>query len=115
MARRVVPQEGSRVRQVVDPVGLGAVVKAERLRRGVSQEEFGAVVGLTRQMVRLIEAGEPGIAVGTVLRVVADVGIRLVAIPIAPDGINDSPGKREFALANELLRAVVSTGRGMEP
>jgi transcriptional regulator with XRE-family HTH domain len=115
MARRVVPQEGSRVRQIADPVGLGAVVKTERLRRGASQEEFGALVGLTRQMVRLIEAGDPGIAVGTVLRVLADVGIRLVAIPTAPDSINDSTRQREFGQANELLRAVALAERGMEP
>ena len=114
MARRVVPQKSSRVRQIADPIGLGAVVKAERLRRGASQEEFGALVGLTRQMVSLIEAGEPGVAVGTALRVLADVGIRLVAVPVAPDGVDDGTRQREFAQANELLRVVALAERGIE-
>lgn len=115
MARRVVPKEGSKVRQIADPLGLGAVVKAERLRRGASQEEFGALVGLTRQRVRLIEAGDPGIAVGTILRVLADVGIRLVAIPTVPERINDIARQREFSRANDLLRAIALTERGLEP
>lgn len=111
MARKVVQQERTRVRQIADAVGLGEVLKTERLRRGVSQEEFGALLGLTRQKIRLIEAGDPGVAVGTVLRALADVGIRLIAVPAASGSFASGAAQQEFEQAHELLRAVAMAER----
>ncbi|MFL5287595.1 MAG: helix-turn-helix transcriptional regulator [Rhodopila sp.] len=106
MARRVVQKDEVRVRQVVDAEDLGAMLKAERIRRGASQDELGALVGLTRQKIQQIEAGHPGIAVSTVLRVLADLGIQIIAVPVRPpdDTMADEATRQLFDQADELLR-----------
>ena len=106
MARRVVPKEQASVREIGVLSDLGGVLKAERLRRGISQEEMGVLVGLTRQKVQQLEAGVYGVAVGTALRVLTDLGVRLLAVPSKPaekaDG--DAATHALFDRAEELLR-----------
>jgi transcriptional regulator with XRE-family HTH domain len=106
MARRVLPKEQASVREIGVLADLGGVLKAERLRRGISQDEMGALVGLTRQKVQQLEAGVYGVAVGTALRVLTDLGVRLLAVPSKPaekaDG--DATAHALFDRAEELLR-----------
>ncbi len=106
MARRVVLKEQASVREICVLADLGGVLKAERLRRGISQDEMGTLVGLTRQKVQQLEAGVYGVAVGTALRVLTDLGVRLLAIPSRPaekaDG--DAAAHALFGQAEELLR-----------
>jgi transcriptional regulator with XRE-family HTH domain len=79
--RRVVARDDSAVRLIVSADDVGKVLRAERLRRGLSQETLGALIGETRQKVQLIEAGSHGVAVGAVMRALADLGVALIAVP----------------------------------
>jgi len=108
MARRVVPKQLSVVRRVADSCDLGEVLRAERIRRGLSQEALGTLIGETRQKVQQLESGASGVAAGTVLRALADLGVALVAVPPRPDGSLPGHGEdsasRTFDRADELLR-----------
>lgn len=119
MGRRVVAKDHVRVCRVSGPVDLGEVLRAERLRRGMSQETFGALLGLTRQKVQQIEAGAGGVALGTTLRALADLGVALVAIPPRSVALERSPAAFDepFQRAEDLLRALdfPSSGPGASP
>ena len=108
MARRVVPKQLSFVRRVADSCDLGEVLRAERIRRGLSQEALGTLIGETRQKVQQLEAGAAGVAAGTVLRALGDLGVALVAIPQRPVGSRPGHGEdaasRTFDCTDELLR-----------
>lgn len=75
------PPSPDQPRRVTGMADVGALLLAERLRRGLSQAEMAALLGLTRQKVQLLEAGQAGVAAETVLRVLADLGVIVLAIP----------------------------------
>lgn len=62
-------------------VDVGSLMLAERRRRALNQTEMAALLGLTRQKVALLEAGQPGVAAETVLRILSDLGVVLIAVP----------------------------------
>jgi transcriptional regulator with XRE-family HTH domain len=100
--RRVVRRDETIVRRVVTPLDLGAVVRAERLRRGLSQDAFGAMLGESRFKINTIENGSDGTAVSSVLRILVDLGVRLVAIPSAQH-VFDGSVEKSIRLSEELL------------
>jgi transcriptional regulator with XRE-family HTH domain len=55
---------------------VGEMVKEVRLRRGLSQEEFAVLLGVTQQWVSLFE-GRRSCTVGTLERVADAVGMEL--------------------------------------
>jgi DNA-binding XRE family transcriptional regulator len=59
----------------------GALLRAERAARGLSQAEMAARLGISRQTLVGLEAGAEGTAAGTLLRILADLGIVLMAFP----------------------------------
>jgi transcriptional regulator with XRE-family HTH domain len=59
----------------------GALLLAERHRRSMNQTQMAALLGLTRQKVALLEAGQPGVAADTLLRILADLGVTALAVP----------------------------------
>ncbi len=65
-----------RVRTMAD---VGVFLRAERALRGLNQSDMAIRLGTTRQQLAALEAGDEGVAVGTVLRLLADLGVRLVA------------------------------------
>ncbi len=73
---------------------LGAMIKAARLERGMSQAELGERLGISRHTVIALEKGAPKVSVGTVFEAAHIVGIPLLA--------ND---QREF---NKLATLVAS-------
>ena len=73
---------------------LGAMIKAARLERGMSQAELGERLGISRHTVIALEQGAPKVSVGTVFEAAHIVGIPLLA--------ND---QREF---NKLATLVAS-------
>ena len=60
-------------------VTLGAMIRAGRLDRGMSQAELGQRLGVSRHTVIALEKGEPRVGVGTVFEAATIVGIPLLA------------------------------------
>ena len=58
---------------------LGAMIKAARLERGMSQAELSRRLGVSRYTVIALEKGDPKVGVGTVFESATIVGIPLLA------------------------------------
>ncbi len=58
---------------------LGAMIKAARLERGMSQAELSERLGVSRYTVIALEKGEPKVGVGTMFEAATIVGIPLLA------------------------------------
>ncbi len=58
---------------------LGAMIKAARLERGMSQAELSQRLGVSRHTVIALEKGEPKVSVGSVFEAATIVGIPLLA------------------------------------
>lgn len=73
---------------------LGAMIKAARLERGMSQAELSKRLGVSRYTVIALEKGEPKVGVGTVFEAATIVGIPLLA------GDQDELNKLATTVAN---------------
>ena len=58
---------------------LGAMIKAARLERGMSQAQLSRRLGVSRYTVIALEKGGPKVSVGTVFEAATIVGIPLLA------------------------------------
>jgi transcriptional regulator with XRE-family HTH domain len=58
---------------------LATSIRAARLRRGWTEAELAERVGVSRPTIVNLEAGRPGVAVGTVLEAATLVGVPLFA------------------------------------
>ena len=58
---------------------LGAMIKAARLERSMSQAELSQRLGVSRHTVITLEKGDPKVSVGTVFEAATIVGIPLLA------------------------------------
>ena len=56
---------------------LGQLIRRERIERKRTVEELAERAGLSRGLVRRIEKGDPGCAIGAVFEAAAVVGVRL--------------------------------------
>ena len=63
--------------EMPDLGALGAVIRDERLRRGLSQEALADLSGLSRTHVGEIERGEVGLSFSTVQAVAQGLGMPL--------------------------------------
>lgn len=63
----------------IDPVDLfvGQRLRAERLRRGLSQTELGAGIGVTFQQVQKYERGSNRVSASTLAKAAGVLGIRV--------------------------------------
>ena len=62
-------------------VEVGVLLRAERAVRGLSQASMAARLGMSRQQLVALEGGAEGVAAGTLLRILADLGILVLALP----------------------------------
>ncbi len=69
--------------RLTDAAEVGALLRLERSARGLTQAEMAARLGLSRQMLLALERGAEGAATGTVLRLLADLGVVVLALPAA--------------------------------
>lgn len=103
MAKRTPPTHPQARRQIK---ALGSRLRAARLRRGMSQDMLAERVGVSRQTVSKLEAGDPSISLATTLRVLAALGLsedldRLAADDVLGHSLTDA----------KLTRAPVRTKR----
>lgn len=71
----------SRPQLLADAAALGTIVRAERVARGLSQGEMAARLGVSRGLISALEGGGRGVRMDIALRILADLGVRLLAIP----------------------------------
>lgn len=64
---------------------MGAAAKAARLRAGEGQAAAAARLGVHVQTIARIESGEPGVAIGHVLGLLASYGIAATLQPPTQD------------------------------
>jgi HTH-type transcriptional regulator/antitoxin HipB len=65
--------------ELKDAADLGALVRASRTSRRMSQQDLADAAGVSRRWLVNLEAGKPGAELGLALRVLSTLGIRLVA------------------------------------
>lgn len=83
---------------------LGLLVRAARLRRGMTQQDLAVAAGVSRRWIVDLEAGKPRAELGLVLRVLSTLGIPLTAeAPEAATRI-DSVSLQAFDLDAHLRR-----------
>ena len=70
---------------------IGRALRRERTERGDSQTAAGERLGVHVQTVARIEAGEPGVAAGHVLGMMALYGMAPALLALAPD--DDPPAR----------------------
>ena len=60
---------------------IGAAIRTRRKRIGMTQQDVADIAGLQRQTISRVEAGNNAVAVATVARVAAVVGLDLLVTP----------------------------------
>ena len=77
------PEALRRAHRISGMAEVGALLRAERAARGLSQADMATRLGISRQHLVALEAGSEGVASGTVFRLLADLGVHLLAFPPA--------------------------------
>lgn len=72
MSKRMPPTHPQARRQIT---ALGTRLRSARLRRSMTQAMLAERVGVSRQTVSKLEAGDPGTSLGTALRVLTALGL----------------------------------------
>jgi DNA-binding XRE family transcriptional regulator len=75
------PDALSHAYRLTTTIEIGALLRTERAARGLSQADMAARLGVSRQTLVGLEAGAEGTAAGTLLRILTDLGIVLIALP----------------------------------
>jgi transcriptional regulator with XRE-family HTH domain len=60
---------------------VGLLLRAERAARGLTQAEMAARLGIGRQHLVALEGGAEGASAGAVLRILAELGVVVLALP----------------------------------
>lgn len=64
--------------KILSPESLGAALRMERKKKGLSQTEVGKTVGIDQPTISRVEKGNPGTELGTVFRLLAALDLELV-------------------------------------
>ena len=70
---------------VSTPEAIARLIHGERKRQALRQDDLAAMAGASDAFIRDLERGKPTVQLGKVLRVLDELGIRLVLeLPDAP-------------------------------
>lgn len=61
---------------------FAAIIRAARIRRGMTAEELSRRVGVSRGAIQRLEAAAPGTAMGTAFEAAAVLGVPLFDVPV---------------------------------
>lgn len=89
---------------------IGILIRDERIRRGMTQEEFGAMVGVGKAQISKIESGR-GLTIKTVTKVLDALKLSTSVKLIGPKKIDKRVIGYVVAVINEFARAYNLTVR----
>ncbi|WP_306027951.1 helix-turn-helix domain-containing protein [Stappia sp. MMSF_3263] len=72
------------------PKQIGSVLRRARKKRGMSQADLGSRAGLRQGTVSLIENGNPGVRIETLLAVLAALDLEFRIEPRGAGGASDA-------------------------
>ncbi len=79
--RRVVPAAFPADPLLREPAEFGAALRAARTRSGLTLVDAALSLGISKQTLHDLERGKPTVAIGTALRVAAQLGVSLFMAP----------------------------------
>lgn len=79
---------------------IGRIIQAERAKKGLTQEELGSAIGLSRPSVTNLEKGRQGILIHTLFEIADKLGVAVGNL--LPDVQIEPAGEREAL--NVLLK-----------
>lgn len=86
------------------PAAAGAIIRARRTARGLSQQTLAETAGVSRKFLIDLEAGHDRAELGKTLAVMAALGLTLSATDPLPRGKDFDPARRDYAKTfTELL------------
>ncbi len=65
------------MQKILSPESLGAALRKERKKKGLSQTEVGKSVGIDQPTISRVEKGNPGTELGTLFRLLAALNLEL--------------------------------------
>ncbi|MBI5657581.1 MAG: helix-turn-helix domain-containing protein [Geobacter sp.] len=66
------------MQKILSPDSLGAALRKERKKKGLSQTDVGKSVGIDQPTMSRVEKGNPGTELGTLFRLLAALDLELV-------------------------------------
>ena len=79
------------MQKILSPESLGAALRKERKKKGLSQTDVGKSVGILQATISKVEKGSPGTELGTLFRLLAALDLEL-AIQSRQHPANDTKG-----------------------
>ena len=79
------------------PAEAGAIIRARRIARGLSQQTVAHLAGVSRKFLIDLEAGHDRAELGKTLAVMAALGLTLAATDPIPRGSDFDPARRDYA------------------
>lgn len=79
------------------PAAAGAIIRARRTARGLSQEALADLAGVSRKFLIDLEAGHDRAQLGKTMAVLAALGLALYATDPIPRGSDHDPARRDYA------------------
>lgn len=87
------------------PAAAGAIIRARRIARGLSQQTLADTAGVSRKFLIDLEAGHDRAELGKTLAVLAALGLTLAATDPVPRGSDFDPARRDYATTFKRLIA----------
>ena len=79
------------------PAAAGAIIRARRTAKGLSQQTLADMAGVSRKFLIDLEAGHDRAELGKTLAVTAALGLSLAATDPIPRGSDFDPARRDYA------------------
>lgn len=79
------------------PAAAGAIIRARRTAKGLSQQTLADMAGVSRKFLIDLEAGHDRAELGKTLAVMAALGLSLAATDPIPRGSEYDPARRDYA------------------
>ena len=89
--------------QIIDPDDIGKVIREQRRRLGLDQQELADRVGVSRQWIVEIEHGKPRAEIGLLLKTINALNL---GIKIVPDRRSDRPSSSPVSAGHKGARDI---------
>lgn len=83
--------------RIDSPAAVGAIIRARRDDRGLSQQSLAQATGVSRKFLVDLEAGHERAELGKTLSILAALGLTLEAADLIPRGRDHDPARRDYA------------------